>query len=126
MSTATTLDYTTNLLLSKRNARQHTFSYRRNCLGRGDDTPLNRGVVQSGNGLRTPTTQESVFRRVECQHISAKRPHKCEKPGRMSQASSRAVTCLINRWMCALQRRYAIPLRTGVAGPRAKHAFHGM
>ncbi|MBH8596459.1 hypothetical protein I8U20_14290, partial [Thermoactinomyces intermedius] len=33
-----------------------------------DDTPLNLGVVQNGNGLRTLTTQESHgFSRVECQ-----------------------------------------------------------
>ncbi|WP_175482561.1 hypothetical protein [Thermoflavimicrobium dichotomicum] len=37
-------------------------------MGRGDDTPLNLGVVQNGNGLRTLTTQESHgFSRVECQ-----------------------------------------------------------
>lgn len=39
-----------------------------NHMGRGDDTPLNLGVVQNGNGLRTLTTQESHgFSRVECQ-----------------------------------------------------------
>lgn len=43
-----------------------------NHMGRGDDTPLNLGVVQNGNGLRTLTTQESHgFSRVECQIIFA-------------------------------------------------------
>jgi hypothetical protein len=39
-----------------------------NHVGRGDDTPLNLGIVQNGNGLRTRMTQESHgFSRVECQ-----------------------------------------------------------
>ncbi|WP_093228201.1 hypothetical protein [Thermoflavimicrobium dichotomicum] len=29
-------------------------------MGRGDDTPLNLGAHQNGNGLRTLTTQEST------------------------------------------------------------------
>lgn len=41
-----------------------------NHMGRGDDTPLNLGVVQNGNGLRMLTTQESHgFSHVECQPI---------------------------------------------------------
>src|SRR5690554_183286 len=39
-----------------------------NCMGRGDDTPLNLGIVQNGNGLRTPMTQESQrLQPWECQ-----------------------------------------------------------
>jgi len=49
--------------------RAHAASLQ-NCMGRGDDTPLNLGVVQSGNGPWTPTTQEShVFRCVVCQGL---------------------------------------------------------
>jgi hypothetical protein len=41
-------------------------------VGQGDGTPLNLGIVQNGNGLRTRMTQESHgFSRVECQKAGA-------------------------------------------------------
>ena len=49
---------------------------------RGDDTPLNLGARQNGNGLRTQTTREShSFSRVECQERYLEHFHKND-PGK--------------------------------------------
>ncbi|RAL22562.1 hypothetical protein [Thermoflavimicrobium daqui] len=60
-------------------------------MGRGDDTPLNLGVVQNGNGLRTLTTQE--FHRLQ--------PWECQITvlGETLGYPPKAVSFYVNHWV---------------------------